>query len=148
MTPRRKALISSFVVVWTALFHYESLRYNYLNRWFQADLPKLKLLFPPAGWIMFYRVDRSDGRAEVWGRRGAEAGLIDPHRIFATRWVGYDNIRRNVLITALNQAYAPSFCRYLRRKFPGYDGFVVMEVWTPSVLEPDRQVKQLAYRCE
>ena len=149
MTASRKFRISVFVVVWLLVFSYESLRYNYLSRWCHAELPKVMFLFPPAGWIMFYHVGDEDGRAEVWGRIGDKRELIDPHRIFATRWIGYDNIRRNVLITALDPAYERAFCRYLRRKFPSYDGFDIVEVWTPSVTkEPDRQIRQTIYRCD
>ncbi len=144
----RRAAISLFVLGWLAVFNYESTRLLYLNRWFKTELPKVKYLFPPAGWIMFFRVDDADGRAEVYGRKGLEGTLIDPHRIFATRWVGYDNIRRNVLITTLNPVYQPDFCRYLGRKFPEYEGFIVMEVWTPSVTrEPNKKLRRLAYRC-
>jgi hypothetical protein len=148
MSRRRRLAIKAFVLGWLLVFSYESLRSAYLDRWLGADLPKLKLLFPPAGWIMFYRVDDSDGRAEVWGRRGGSEELIDPHRIFATRWLGYDNIRRNVLITALEPPYAPAFCRYLRRKFPQYEGFAVKEAITPSVSRArDAVLRQTAYRC-
>lgn len=145
---RRNAWISLFVVLWSLLFHYESLRYNYLNRWTGADLPKVKFLYPPAGWIMFFQVGEGDGRAEVYGRKGSDGELIDPHRIFATRWVGYDNIRRNVLITVLSPHYQGDFCRYLQRKFPEYEGFLVMEAYTPSVSkQPDQVLRRLAYRC-
>jgi len=97
---------------------------------------------------MFYRVDDADGRAEVWGLRDGRAKPIDPHRIFATRWLGYDNIRRNVLVTALDPVHAPAFCRYLRRKFPEYGGFSVQEVVAPSVTRArDSVFRQEAYRC-
>jgi len=98
----RRRAISVFVIGWLLVFNYETLRHSYLDRWLGLELPKVKFLFPPAGWIMFYRVDDSEGRAEVWGIRAGRPELVDPHRIFATRWVGYDNIRRNVLVTALN----------------------------------------------
>ncbi len=148
MSPWRRAAISVFVVAWLLVFNYESVRHNYLERWLHRDLPKVKFLFPPAGWIMFYRVDDASGSAEVYGRKGEDGALIDPHRIFETRWVGYDNIHRNVLISALNRAYAPSFCGYLKRKFPEYDGFLVMESWVLSVSkEPDKVFRRLAYRC-
>ena len=148
MTRRRRTAVSAFVAVWLAVFHYESLRLNYLDRWLGTELPKVKLLFPPAGWIMFYRVEAADGRAEVYGLKGGQAALIDPHRIFATRWVGYDNIRRNVLISVLPEARAPQFCSYLSRKFPEYDGFAVVEVWIPSVVErPRRELRRVAYKC-
>ncbi|MBI5688327.1 MAG: hypothetical protein HZC54_24920 [Verrucomicrobia bacterium] len=149
MTANRKFRISVFVAVWLTVFCYESLRYNYLGRWLRADLPKVMFLFPPAGWIMFYHVDDTDGRAEVWGRIGDKRELIDPHRIFATRWIGCDNIRRNVLITVLDPAHERAFCRYLRRKFPACDGFDIVQVWTPSVTkEPGRQIRQNIYRCD
>ncbi len=87
----RHTLISLFVVVWVAVFHYESLRLNYLSPLAGRVLPKLRFLYPPAGWIMFFRVDRSYGFAEVHGIKEGRPTLIDPHRIFATRFVGYDN---------------------------------------------------------
>ena len=140
--------ITAFVLAWLAVFHYESLRARYLDRWLGVELPKVKLLFPPAGWIMFYRVDEGDGRAEVYGLKDGEPELIDPHRIFATRWVGYDDIRRNVLISALPPERAPAFCAFLRRKFPEYRDFAVVEVWIPSVLEtPRRELRRPSYRC-
>jgi hypothetical protein len=148
MSRQRRLTIKAFVTGWLLLFNYETLRYGYLQPWLGWELPKMRFLFPPAGWIMFYRVDDSDGRAEVWGLRPSGEELIDPHRIFATRWLGYDNIRRNVLITALEAPYAPSFCRYLRRKFPEYAGFAVKEVITPSVSRARASViRQTAYRC-
>lgn len=148
MTTQQKTRISIFVVVWLLVFGYESLRRNYLSPLFGAELPKVMFLFPPAGWIMFYRVDDSAGWVEVWGRAGERRELIDPHRILTPRWVGYDNIRRNVLIAVLDRACAPSFCRYLRRKFPHYDEFEVVQVWMPSVTrEPERRIRQAAYRC-
>ncbi len=144
----RRLGISAFVVLWLFVFNYESLRYNFLNRWLGTQLPKVKLLFPPAGWIMFYRVDEADGRAEVYGLKGGTTALIDPHRIFGTRWVGYDNIRRNILISVLHPSRGPGFCRYLERKFPEYDGFAVVEVWIPSVVQkPHRHLRRLSYRC-
>jgi hypothetical protein len=149
MTSSRSRRISIFVVLWLFVFSYESLRQNYLGRWLHTALPKVMFLFPPAGWIMFYNVGDSNGWVEVYGRKGDRLELIDPHRIFETRWVGYDNIRRNVLVGVLDQAYAPSFCRYLRRKFPAYDGFVVARVLVSSVSKtPQQQVRQAVYRCD
>ena len=64
---RRNVIISCFVSVWILLFHYQTFRVKYLNPWTQTTfgitLPKIPLLFPPAGWIMFYRIGRSDGSA-------------------------------------------------------------------------------------
>jgi hypothetical protein len=145
---RRDITISAFVVLWLGLFNYETFRLNYLSPLFGRELPKFKLLFPPAGWIMFYRVDEWDGRCEVFGLKGSRRYRIDPHRIFADRYVGYDNIRRNVLVTALERRYAPEFCRYLHRKFPEFEAFEVDEVVVPSVLEhPQRDIERPAYQC-
>ena len=148
MTPSRRA-ISLFVAAFLAVFVYESLRLNYLSPLLGRELPKVKLLFPPGGWIMFYRVDPFDARAEVYGRRGDSEELIDPHRIFATRWLGYDNIRRNATVSTLHESRADAFCAYLSRKFPEYQAFAVVEALVPSVLErPQRTLRRLAYRCE
>jgi hypothetical protein len=108
----------------------------------------MKLLYPPAGWIMFYRVDEIEGRAEVYGIRGGEPEYIDPHRIFDNRWIGYDNIRRNVLINVLHPREAGPFCAYLKRKFPEYDGFSVMQAVYPSNIRyPDRRILKVSYDC-
>ena len=144
----RSALITVFVVAWTLLFHYESLRTFYLNPAFGRELPKFKFLFPPAGWIMFYRVDETEGRAEVTGDKGERSELIDPHRIFANRWIGYDNIHRNVLISVLDRRQAASFCRYLKRKFPEYERFAVAYVIYPSNIRfPGKKEIRIAYGC-
>lgn len=145
---RRDIAISAFVVFWLGLFNYETFRLNYLSPLLGRELPKFKLLFPPAGWIMFYRVDEWDGRCEVFGLKGGRRKPIDPHRIFADRYVGYDNIRRNILVTALEGPYAREFCRYLHGKFPEYEAFEVDEVVVPSVLErPQRNIDRPAYKC-
>ncbi len=159
--PRHNRAITWFVICWILLFHYESLRANYLNpllppgprvlavplgRWM---LPKWPLLFPPAGWIMFYNVSKPYGFAEVYGLQRGRSVLIDPHAILQTRAVGYDNIHRNVLIGILSEGHAPAFCRYLRRKFTGYDGFVVVYAEYPDPVEqPERILRQVAYRCQ
>ena len=144
----RNTLITIFVLLWSLLFHYESLRYHYLNPFLNRELPKFKFLFPPAGWIMFYEVNETEIQAEVYGQKGDALELIDPHRIFANRWIGYDNIRRNVLVSVLDPYGARSFCRYLRRKFPEYDYFAVAEVIYPSVIKyPGKRILKLAYKC-
>ena len=157
---RRSIPTTWFVICWILLFQYETLRANYLSPLFKRELPKFRLLFPPAGWIMFFNVDRSYGFAEVYGipggprladhgSRGGEPVLLDPHDIFATKAVGYDNIRRNVLVTALSRDHAPVFCRFLRRKFPAYDSFVVVYAEYPDLINsPDRLLRQIAYRCQ
>ena len=145
---RRNAWISLFVVVWIAAFHYETLRLNYLSVLVGRDLPKLKFLYPPAGWIMFFNVDRSYGFAEVYGFKDGQPFLIDPHEIFATRFVWYDNIRRNVLVSVLSAPDAPRFCAYLRRKFPQYEAFTIMHGAYPDLVNrPNERLYQIAYRC-
>ena len=150
MLRRRNGWITAFVIIWTLVFHYETLRANYLSPLARRELPKLPLLFPPAGWIMFFNVDRSYGFAEVYGLRGHQEPIqLDPHAIFATKAIGYDNIRRNVLVGVLSRNRGQAFCRYLHRKFPDYEQFAVVHAEYPDVLEtPDRVLRQVAYRCE
>ena len=144
----RNTCITAFVIAWLLLFYYETLRLNYLSPLGHRELPKTPLLFPPAGWIMFYEVGEQEGHVEVYGLQQQHPVLIDPHAIFATRWIGYDNIRRNVLVSVLSPAYADPFCRFLRRKFSAYDGFVIVYAETPSVMEtPQRTFRQVAYQC-
>lgn len=146
---RRSIPITWFVLCWTLAFHYESLRANYLNPFFKRELPKLALLFPPAGWIMFYHIDRSYGFAEVYGLHDHTPTLIDPHRIFETKAVGYDNIRRNVLVGVLYRDRAPAFCAFLHRKFPAYDDFLIVHADYPDVAAAPPVVRrQPAYRCQ
>ena len=92
----KRIAISIFVVVWLAVFFYESNRYFYLSPLFGRPLPKVKFLFPPAGWIMFFNVDDGFGYAEVFGIKASVKTKIDPHDILQTKAVGYDNIHRNV----------------------------------------------------
>jgi hypothetical protein len=97
---------------------------------------------------MFYRVDEIEGRAEVYGRAGKELRKIDPHDIFPNRWIGYDNIRRNVLVSVLDRRSADDFCRYLRRKFPEYEKFAVLHVVYPSNLKyPGQKLAETSYVC-
>ena len=146
---RRDVGITSFVVIWTLIFQYETLRASYLSPLLHRTLPKLALLFPPAGWIMFYRVDPTYGFAEVYGVGNTEPAKIDPHAIFETKAIGYDNIRRNVLVGVLDERLAPWFCPYLRRKFPEFQSFAVMYGQYPDVVNrPDEVHYQVAYRCE
>ena len=145
---RSRVLISLFVLVWIGVFHYETLRLNYLSPLAGGELPKLKFLYPPAGWIMFFDVNRTYGFAEVYGVRQGHPELIDPHDIFRTRFVGYDNIRRNVLISVLSARQAPAFCSYLDRTFPHHDAFAVVYGRYPDVVgHPDEVQRALAYRC-
>ncbi len=146
--PARNKWITVFVIVWLLVFNYESLRAGYLNPLFGRELPKLKFLFPPAGWIMFFRVDESESKAEVYGITNGHYEYIDPHRIFENHWLGYDNIRRNVLISVLPYFESESFCLYLKQKFPKYEGFAVALVNYPSsVRYPGERVMRFAYEC-
>ena len=144
----RNLAISVFVVLWLALFHYESLRHSYLCPALGRQLPKCKFLFPPAGWIMFYNVSEQEVRAEVYGKKGEKLEWIDPHRIFANRWLGYDNIHRNVLVTVLDRWSSRYFCEYLKRKFPEYRSFYVMQAVIPSnIRAPGKRRLQTVYVC-
>jgi len=144
----RNPIISLFVVGWIALFHYETLRLDYLAPLSHCELPKCKFLYPPAGWIMFFQVDRTYGMAEVYGVRGGQRTLIDPHRIFETKAIGYDNIRRNVLIGVLSRSVAPAFCADLHRKFPEYEEFsIVYRSYSDLASSPEESHAQVLYRC-
>lgn len=148
MGAQRNTLITWFVAAWLVLFQYESLRAGFLSPAAGRPLPKTPLLFPPAGWIMFFNVDRAYGFAEVYSSRGRQRTLIDPHDILETKAVGYDNIRRNVLVGVLSQEAAPGFCRFLRRKFPDEDSFSVVYAQYPDIVDaPDRVERYVAYRC-
>lgn len=149
MLVRRNPLITWFTIFWILLFHYESLRANYLTPLIQKELPKWPLLFPPAGWIMFFNIDRSYGFAEVYGRKNGQFTLIDPHNIFRTKAVGYDNIRRNMLISVLPRQASDDFCRYLKWRLPAYETFTVIYGAYPDVTAqaPDKIWRQVAYRC-
>ena len=146
---RNTFAITAFVICWTLVFQYETLRANYLSPLFNRELPKLPLLFPPAGWIMFYNVDKSYGFAEVYGIKERKPVLLDPHDIFKTKAIGYDNIHRNMLVGVLSRNRAREFCRYLRRKFPAYESFAVVVAEYPDVAAtPERILRQVAYRCQ
>lgn len=149
MLLRRNVAITWFVIVWALLFHYETLRANYLSPLAGRALPKTFFLFPPAGWIMFFNVDASYGFAEVYGNARSGSVKLDPHDVFSTNAIGYDNIHRNVLVGVLSRGTAPAFCRYLRRKFPVYESFTVLYgVYPDLIAQPDDVRYQVAYRCE
>ncbi len=148
MPRRHHMLITSFVIGWTILFHYETLRANYLTPLVGRELPKFPLLFPPAGWIMFFNIEPTYGFAEVYALEGRQPTKLDPHDIFATWALGYDNIHRNVLIGVLSRDAAPSFCRYLTRKFAPTTAFAVVYSLYPDVItQPDQTLSQVAYTC-
>ena len=121
----RNTIITVVVIIWSLIFHYESVRYFYLNPLFEKSLPKVKFLFPPAGWIMFFQVNNSFGNVDVYGLKEKTMQLIDAHDIFRTRTIGYDNVHRNVLSTVANTQYAESFCKYLKYRFEYFDNFYI-----------------------
>jgi hypothetical protein len=144
----RNRLISIFVIAWLAVFYYESTCEYYLQPLFNRELPKMKFLFPPAGWIMFYNVGDNFGYAEVYGVKNGNPQLIDPHQILQTRAIGYDNINRDVLSTVLSPGMARSFCPYLKRKFPYFEKFLVTYVEYPYLTEqPLERRQEVVYTC-
>jgi hypothetical protein len=144
----RNAIITIFCILWIAVFHYESIRYFYLNPFFKKDLPKVKLLFPPAGWIMFFDVDDVFGATEVYGVKDKIPQLIDPHDIFRTRTIGFDNIHRGIMGSAASKGMEQQFCGFLQRRFPYYDDFMIVQRYYPSITkEPYKQYEQVLYRC-
>ena len=148
ITSFRNVFITTFVILWTILFHYESIRYFYLNPLLKRNLPQMKFLFPPAGWIMFFNVDDQFAYAEVYGVKDNQPQLIDPHLIFRTRTIGFDNIHRNVLSEILSPEEEKPFCRYLRWRFADFDRFWITLVVYPSVTKtPLRRVQRLEYEC-
>jgi hypothetical protein len=112
------------------------------------DLPKLKFLFPPAGWIMFYNVNDNYGNVEVYGVKNGQTQLIDPHDILQTRSIGYDNIHRNALISVLDGQMQGPFCTFLKHKFSYFDSFMVTYSNYPSVTtKPLEKQQSVIYEC-
>ncbi|MBI3602031.1 MAG: hypothetical protein HY209_03965 [Candidatus Omnitrophica bacterium] len=145
----RNIIISIFVVGWLVVFHYESTRHFYWEPLLGRPLPKMKFLFPPAGWIMFFNVDDSYGYTEVYGVKDGHPQMIDPHQILQTRAIGYDNINRNALVTVLSRDVSGPFCLFLHRKFPYFDSFLVTYVNYPSLTKrPFERLQAVAYECK
>ena len=148
----RNNAITVFVIVWLLLFQYESARGFLLNplanSLLNVNLPKIKFLFPPAGWIMFYNLGDTTGYVEVYGVKDGNAQFIDPHDILRTRDIMYDNVHRNVLSTIADPALSKSFCRHLERVLPYFDKFVVTSVYHPSLTqEPFKRFQKVQYQC-
>ncbi len=147
----RNTYISLFVIVWMLLFQYESIRTFYLNQNFKKDFPKTRFLFPPAGWIMFYNVGNSAGYIEVFGFKDGVPQFIDPHDIFETRTIGYDNIHRGILgaVSDRNPQKAMQFCRFLNYKFPYFDKFYVAASYHPDLVKERFERRQrILYQCD
>ena len=145
----RNIVITIFVILWLIAFNYESTRYFYLQPLFHRQLPKIKFLFPPAGWIMFFNVNDSYGYAEVYGVKNGQTQLIDPHQILQTRPIGYDNINRNALSSVLSPGTQQTFCAFLHRKIPFFDNFLVTYVNYPSLVKNSLERQQaIAYECK
>ena len=108
----------------------------------------MKFLLPPAGWILFYNVGDEFTYAEVYGVQNNQPQLIDPHLIFRTRPIGFDNIHRNILLEVLYAQQKQPFCRYLKMRFPDFENFLITAVVYPSITKtPDRRVQQVVYEC-
>lgn len=146
----RNIAISVFVIAWLCVFTYESTRHFILNpivkKHFDVDLPKMKWLFPPAGWIMFYAVSPSDGYTNVYGIKGHTMEYIDPHDIIETDTLGYDNIHRGIMGAFFNQRLQA--CWFLKRKFPQYQDFAISQMYYPDVgKDRTNRQEQIVYRC-
>jgi len=144
----RNIFISIFVIVWCLAFHYESVRHFYLEPLAKRSLPKIKFLFPPAGWIMFYRVDSAYGHLRIFGIKNDQGFEIDPHEIFRVRTIGYDNIHRGVIGSAASRRNKEAFCRHLNRRFEDFDNFQVLYSYYPDFInEPNTFHQQALYSC-
>ena len=144
----RNTIITIFVIVWIGIFHYESIRYFYLQPLLKKELPKVKLLFPPAGWIMFFKVEDDFAYVDVFGVKGNVPYLIDAHDIFRTRTIGFDNIHRNILGTVLEPGQSKPFCRFLNYRFPQFDRFIVVSNYYPSLTKnPTEIIQKVQYQC-
>ncbi|OGX24934.1 MAG: hypothetical protein A2787_03185 [Omnitrophica WOR_2 bacterium RIFCSPHIGHO2_01_FULL_48_9] len=145
----RDTVITIFVILWLAVFNYESIHRYYLEPWLKRPLPKMKLLFPPAGWIMFYNVEDDYGYAQIYGVNVDGVQEIDPHEILATRTIGFDNIHRNVLLVVFGEAMPGQVCRFLERKFPEFDNFLITAAQYPSLTQtPHKKLQRVLYQCK
>lgn len=156
----RNSLITIFVIVWTLLYHYMSVKYFYLEPYFKRPLPRVPMLFPPAGWIMFYNVGDEFGEINVYGLKGLkierhgqavflqgrEYQRIDAHDIFRTRTIFFDNIHRGLIHGAVGEQKA--FCDFLEYRFPYYDAFEIRHTGYPSITtDPGKRIERVYYQC-
>lgn len=148
MNKWRNRFITIFVILWCVAFHYESVRHFYLDPLFDRRLPKIQFLFPPAGWIMFYRVDNAYGHIRIFGTKDDQNYEIDPHEIFRVRTIGYDNIHRGVISSAASKRNGRAFCQQLTKRFNEFEDFKIIYAYYPDfVKEPNRNYQQLLYGC-
>lgn len=111
-------------------------------------LPKVKFLFPPIGWIMFYSIGDSFGHRQVYGVKKDRLQLIDPHDIFRTRTIMFDNIHRGILTSASSPVHARQFCRFLEYRFPYFDNFMIVTEYYPEMCtEPYKKLEKVEYKC-
>jgi len=97
---------------------------------------------------MFYAVGDEFGNVNVYGKRDDELQLIDPHDIFRTRTIGYDNIHRGILTHVADVRVSRDFCRFLKYRFPSFENFFVSVVYYPSVTKDKYQRRQQTkYQC-
>ncbi len=99
---------------------------------------------------MFFNVDDHAANVEIFGiKEGKPAQLIDPHQIFQTRQIAYDNIHRGVMFSFMAEHARPQACRFLLRKFPYFQKFLVTYVEYPSPSKsPMEQNRYVIYQCE
>ena len=81
---------------------------------------------------MFYQVGPSAGFYEIYGIKDKRPQLIDPHDIFRTRTIGYDNLHRGIMGGAAHPRRGRDFCRFLRYRFPYFDEFIVAGAYYPK----------------
>ena len=146
LSNRKKWLISAFVILWFAVFHYESTRWFFLIPLAGRELPKVKFLFPPLGWIFFRNVDPLQTRIIVLGYRGEKPEAIDNRRIFQTRWIGHDNHRR-ALMLRVQAPYDKAFCRFLRHQFPEYSKFAIVKEVSQTPRQPETDKAEVIFIC-
>ena len=97
---------------------------------------------------MFFNVDDSASFGEVYGVKGKTPTFIDPHLILNVRQIGYDNTHRNALSEVFIPALRPAFCKYLNRKFPEFDNFLVVAVSYSSLTsKPQKRFEKIIYQC-
>ena len=54
-----------------------------------------------------------------------------------------------MLVGVLEPGRAPAFCRYLKRKFPTYEDFLIVYAEYPDVTaQPPQLLRRPLYRCQ